>query len=85
MEAEARWLLGGVEANVPAAAVRPDGAPQTFTVSGKNYRVYGVADHWPDVDFDHYKVRTDGGYVFLLHHHLGSDTWLAQFLEVSDT
>jgi hypothetical protein len=81
---DVRWLLGGVPAEVPGGSVRPDGAPRIFRTSGKTHRVAGVSDKWPDREFLHFKVRTTDGAMYLLHHHMGSDTWLAQLLEVMD-
>lgn len=81
---EIRWLLGGVPASVPNGAVRPDGAPTLFKISAKTHRVAGLSDKWPDREFIHFKVRTAEGATYLLHHHMGSDTWLAQLLEVMD-
>jgi hypothetical protein len=82
---EMRWLLSGVPIQVPDPLKRVKGVPVEFFLSGERHRVLGVNDTWPDPDFMHFKVRTDEGAVFLLHHHMGTDTWLGQFLELMDS
>lgn len=80
-----RWLLGGMPLEIPDPVNTINGVPREFVLAGEEHRVEGVADTWPDPDFIHYKVRTSEGSIYLLHYHIGTDTWLGQLLRVLDS
>ena len=78
--------LGGLPAEVRGAGEGrgKEGAPGSFRVSDREYRVMGTSDWWPGREYEHFRVRTSCGAIYLLHHHLPSGRWLAQWLESTD-
>lgn len=78
--------VGGLPAEVWATGEGrgKEGAPGEFRVSDRVYRVMGVSDWWPGREFEHFRVRTGCGAIYLLHHHLPSGRWLAQWLQNTD-
>jgi hypothetical protein len=58
-----------------------DGAPTSFTLRDRRFRIRGIVDQWHGADHVYFKLVADDGNLYVIRHNLEENEWEMVLME----